>query len=151
MFSDITAYSIGDDSGPVSLAVGDFNNDSLTDIVVANSISNNIIVFVGLGNGNFSILKTYSTGDASQPISVAVGDFNRDHLLDIAVANFGTNNICIFFGHVNGSFINQTWYPLEFNARPTSIILKDLNNDGWEDIAVSVSGTNNVKILWNTC
>jgi hypothetical protein len=151
IFSNITTYSTGDNSHPSSLAVGNFNNDSLTDIVVANSVSNNIVVFVGLGSGNFSILKTYSTGDASQPVSIAVGDFNRDYQLDIVVANFGTNNVCVFFGSGDGRFTNQTWYPLEFNAHPSSVIFKDLNNDGWEDIAVSTYGTNNVKILWNTC
>jgi hypothetical protein len=135
----------------LSLAAGNCNDDSLTDIVVANSKTNNIAVFVGLDNGTFSILMTYSTGNASQPVSVAVGDFNRDYQLDIVVANFGTNDICVLFGYGNGSFANQVWYALEFNAQPSSVIPKDLNNDGWEDIIVTAYGTNNVKILWNTC
>jgi hypothetical protein len=135
----------------LSLAAGNCNDDSLTDIVVANSKTNNIAVFVGLDNGTFSILMTYSTGNASQPVSVAVSDFNRDYQLDIVVANFGTNNICVLFGYGSGSFANQVWYQLEFNAQPSSVIPKDLNNDGWEDIIVTAYGTNNIKILWNTC
>jgi len=134
MFSNVTTYSISYDSYPSSLAVGDFNNDSFTDIIVANSMTNDITVFVGLGDGTFSIFISYSTGIASQPMSVAVGDFNRDNRLDIVVGNFGTNNVCILFGYGNGRFTNQTWYPLEFNARPRSVIFKDFNNDGWEDI-----------------
>ena len=94
--------------GPRSVAVGDFNNDTWLDMVVANNIVNNIAIYLGYGNGTFSSLIMYSTGSGSTPYMVAVGDFNNDHQLDIAVANFGTNNIGIFLGFGNGSFANHT-------------------------------------------
>jgi hypothetical protein len=150
-FTNVTTYSTGNDSSPMSLAIGDFNDDSLTDIVVANSNTNNAVVLIGYGNGSFSTFMPYPMGDSSQPASIAVGDFNRDHRLDIAVANYGTNNVCILFGCGNGTFTNLTWYPLGYDSRPTSIIFKDLNNDGWEDIAVATSGIDNIKILLNLC
>ena len=150
-FSNVRTYSTGDDSHPMSLAIGDFNNDSLTDIVVANSNTNNIVVFMGCSNGSFSTFKAYSMGDSSQPVSVALGDYNRDHQLDIAVANYGTNNVCVLFGKHDGTFTNQTWYPLGYDSQPTCVIFKDLNNDGWNDIIVTTSGTDNIKILWNLC
>jgi hypothetical protein len=96
------------------------------------------------------MLKTYSTGNISQPVSVAAGDFNIHYQLDIVLANYDTDGVCLF-GLVNGSFINKTCYPSEYNARLSSVFLKDMNNNGWEDIVVSIYGTNNVKILWNTC
>ena len=151
MFSNVTTYSTGNDSYPLSLAIGDFNNDSLTDIVVANFQTNTVVVLIGYGDGSFSTLVTYSMGASSQPVSIAVGDFNRDYQLDIVVANFGTNNVCILFGFGNGTFTNQTWYPFEYNSRPKSIVFKDLNNDGWKDIAVATYGTDNIKILLNLC
>ncbi|CAF4057546.1 unnamed protein product, partial [Rotaria sordida] len=150
-FSNITTYSTGDDSYPLSLIVGDFNNDSLTDIIVANSMADNIIILIGLGNGEFFTLTTYSMGHNSQPMSIAVGDFNKDYKKDIAVANFGTNNICILFGYDNGTFTNQTWYALGYDSRPTWIVFKDLNNDTWDDIAVATYGIDNIKILLNLC
>ncbi|CAF3337784.1 unnamed protein product, partial [Rotaria sp. Silwood2] len=151
MFSNVTTYSTGDDSHPLSLAVADVNNDSLTDIIVGNSMTDNIVVFIGLGNGKFSTLTTYSMGYDSQPMSIAIGDFNRDYKKDIAVANFGANNICILFGYDNGTFTNQTWYPLGYDSRPTWIVFKDLNNDRWDDIAVATYGIDNIKILLNLC
>ncbi|CAF4034571.1 unnamed protein product [Rotaria sp. Silwood2] len=151
MFSNVTTYSTGDDSHPLSLAVADVNNDSLTDIIVGNSMTDNIVVFIGLGNGKFSTLTTYSMGYDSQPMSIAIGDFNRDYKKDIAVANFGANNICILFGYDNGTFTNQTWYPLGYDSRPTWIVFKDLNNDSWDDIAVATYGIDNIKILLNLC
>ena len=151
MFSNVTTYSTGDDSHPLSLAVADFNNDSRTDIVVANSKKNNVVVLSGHGNGSFSLSMTYSMGESSEPVSVAIGDFNRDYQLDIAVANSGSNTVCVLFGDGNGSFMKQTWYPLAYHSQPNWIVFKDLNNDGWEDIAVATYGIDNVKILLNLC
>jgi hypothetical protein len=150
-FTNVATYSTGTDSSPVSLDIGDFNDDSLTDIAVANSNTNNVVVLIGYGNGSFFTFMPYPMGDSSQPASIAVGDFNRDHQLDIAVANYGTNNVCILFGCGNGTFTILTRYPLGYDSRPTSIIFKDLNNDGWEDIAVATSGIDNIKILLNLC
>jgi hypothetical protein len=151
LFSKMKTYSTGNDSNPMSLAIGDFNNDSLTDIVVASSQANNIAVFIGHGNGNFSTLITYLTDKESQPVSIDVGDFNRDYKPDIVLANFGLNNVCILFGCGNGTFTNQTCYPLGYNSRPNWVIFKDLNNDHWEDIAVAITDIDNIGILMNLC
>ena len=48
----------------------------------------------------------------TDPRSIALGDFNRDGLMDIVVANFGTNNIEILFGFGNGSFYDRRQIPL---------------------------------------
>ena len=151
LFSNVTIYSTGDDSQPMSLAIDDFNNDSRTDIAVANSGSNNIAVLVRDGNGKFSILTAYPMDEDSKPLSVTVVDYNRDHQLDIAVTNYGANNVCVLFSNGNGTFTNQTCYSLGYDAQPTCIIFKDLNNDGWDDIIVTTSGTDNIKILLNLC
>ncbi len=92
---------------PRSVAVGDFNNDTWLDIVVANNAVNNIAIFLGYGNGTFLTGMTYSTGSDSAPYMVAVGDFNSDHRSDIAVANFGSNSVGIFLGLGDGSFESQ--------------------------------------------
>ncbi|CAF4630636.1 unnamed protein product, partial [Rotaria socialis] len=47
---------------PWSVAVGDFNNDTRLDIVVANSDDNSVSVLLGYGNGSFQNQMTFSTG-----------------------------------------------------------------------------------------
>ncbi|CAF5025798.1 unnamed protein product, partial [Rotaria sp. Silwood1] len=42
---------------------------------------------------------TYSTD--SSPWSIAVGDFNNDTILDIVVANLGSDNVGVFLGRGN--------------------------------------------------
>ena len=47
---------------------------------------------------------------ALHPYSVAVGDFNNDTILDIIVANYGTNNLGVLLGYGNGTFANMVLY-----------------------------------------
>ena len=45
----------------------------------------------------------FGAGDG--PISVAVGDFDGDTDLDLAVANFDSNNVSILLNNGNGSLV----------------------------------------------
>ncbi|CAF1252945.1 unnamed protein product [Rotaria magnacalcarata] len=90
-----TTYSTGNNSQPYSIAIEDFNNDTLLDIIVANYDANNVVILLEQGNGTFEDPKVFSIGYGSFPFSVVAGDFNRDSKLDFAVANYGTDNLKI--------------------------------------------------------
>ena len=47
-------------------------------------------------------------GAGRVPVSVAVGDFNGDHSLDLAVANARSDNVSILLGSGTGSFAAAT-------------------------------------------
>jgi hypothetical protein len=83
---------------PDSVAVGDFNGDGWPDLAVANSGSNTVSILLNKANGtgNFTLASSPATG--TSPLSVAVGDFNGDGRLDLAVANSGSNTISILLG-----------------------------------------------------
>jgi hypothetical protein len=49
-------------------------------------------------------------GTGSLPFSVAVGDFNGDGKLDLAVANGGSNTVSILLGTGTGSFGAKTGF-----------------------------------------
>ncbi|CAF1333784.1 unnamed protein product, partial [Adineta steineri] len=135
--------------GPRSVAVGNFNDDELLDIVVANSIVNSISVFLGYNNGAFASNMTYSTGLYSAPYMVAIGDFNNDHHTDIAVAYFGTNSIGVFLGLRNGSFTNPTVISTG-SSRPVWIHVTDLDNDTSLDIVTANYGTDSISIFYGS-
>lgn len=116
-----------------SIAVDDFNNDKWLDIVVVNRAVHNMIIFRGAGSGNFATPTMHFTGLYSTPYMVAVDDFNNDHRLDIAVANFDTNCIGMFMGIGNGSFNHHLIISTSF-SRPIFIHIIDLNNDTLLDI-----------------
>ncbi|CAF1004333.1 unnamed protein product [Adineta steineri] len=147
-FGNQTSYSTGDNSDPMFVAVADFNNDKNLDIVVANSGTNNIIIFLNYGNGSFPNQITYSTGSDSEPYSVAVGDFNNDTRLDIVAANFGTNNIVVFLGYGNGSFYTQQTYSTGDGSGPQFLAIQDFDKDGLLDIAVACQYTSSLNIFF---
>jgi len=78
--------------GPVPGAMADLNGDNKPDVVAAGP-TNNIMLYLGNGDGTFQTPISITVGQS--PHSVAVGDFNRDGLLDLAVANSGDNTVTI--------------------------------------------------------
>ncbi|CAF0975299.1 unnamed protein product [Rotaria sp. Silwood1] len=147
-FATQITISIGNDSSPTSVAVGDFNNDDRLDIAVANAGTHNIGILLGHGNGSFDEQTTYSTGDSSNPVWIVVNDFNNDHQLDIIVANFFTSNIGIFFGYGNGTFAEIIYYSTGIGSSPCSIAVADLDKDNRLDLVVANLGTNNIVVFY---
>jgi hypothetical protein len=147
-FSNQTTYSTGSGSSPVSITIGDLNNDSCWDIVVANPSGYNIGIFLGYGNGTFSSQITYPTGNNSYPQSVAIGDFNNDRQSDIVVANYRTQNVGVFLSYKNGTFSNQLNYSTGSQSSPLSVAVGDFNNDSRLDIVVASYITNTIIILF---
>ena len=146
-FSSQMVYSTGADSRPVAVVVGDFNNDVILDIAVANYRADARWVFLGYGNGSFSLQKILSTGVGCGPYSLAIGEFNKDAQLDIAVVNHNTDTLGIFLGYGNGAFSNQTVYSTGVDSSPSSIIVADFNKDNRQDLAVSNYRTDNIVIF----
>jgi hypothetical protein len=150
-FANQVTYSTGSYSSPYSIAAGHFNNDTQLDIVVANYNSDNVGVFLGHTDGSFRNQTTYSTGGSSSPYYVAVGFFNNDTILDIIVANYGTNNVGIFVGHGNDTFARMVSFPMDYGSRPFSVVTGNFNNDTKLDFAVANGGTDSLSVLLQTC
>ncbi|CAF4099052.1 unnamed protein product, partial [Adineta steineri] len=146
-FANVMIYSTRDGSRPLSLISGDFNKDNRIDIVVANYGTNDICIFHGFGNGTFILFEIYSTGDGSLPSMITISDLNNDSYLDIIVANFGTNNVGIFYGLNNDSFDAQITYSTSTNSKPLWVSVDDYNNDNYLDLAIANSNLNNIGIL----
>ena len=145
-FSYRMRYSTGYDSFPVSVISADLNNDHRLDLAVANSGTNNIGIFFGRGNGQFSGEKIFPTGIGSHPNSIGVGHFNSDDLLDIVVASYRTNTVGILWNTGTGTFVEQTTSLLE-NASPYLIDVADMNNDQRSDMVIISRDTNKICIL----
>ena len=150
-FVNQITYSTGHDSKPCWVAVGDFNNDSRLDIVVANSGANNVGIFLSNGSGTFSTQMIYSTGVDSQPYSVAVLDLDNDTRLDVAVANYGSDSVIVLFGDGNGSFSKQLIFDTGFDSHPFSLAVGDVNNDNLSDIIGTNDGYGNIDIILKEC
>jgi hypothetical protein len=135
-------------SGPVSVAVGDFDRDGRLDLAIANASTSNITILLGDGSGNFVTTPAgspFNLAGGITPVSIATADFNRDGRIDLVVANMTTNNVSILLGGASGTFGGA----VNFNVgiTPFSVTVGDFNLDGKPDIAVANSASNNVSIL----
>ncbi len=52
-FANVVTYAAGGGSLPRYISVGDFNNDNISDIAIANSGANYIFLLFGFGDGSF--------------------------------------------------------------------------------------------------
>jgi hypothetical protein len=78
---------------------------------------------------------------------VAVTDFNGDGIQDLAVANWGSNNVSVLLGNGDGSF--QAALNFGADSYPYSAAVGDFNADGLPDLAVANIVSNNVSVLIN--
>jgi hypothetical protein len=137
-------YATG--TGPVAVVTGDFNGDGILDLAVANSTANTVSVLLGNGNGTFQAKPDFPTGTGTQnPVWLAVGDFNRDGNLDLAVANEATNTIAIFLGNGDGTFTLKSSPAVA--SGPVSVAVGDLNGDGILDLVVASFTGDSVSVL----
>jgi len=127
---------------PWGLAAGDFNGDHTIDLAVTNNNAKpgtrtQVKVLLGEGNGLFQKPAGYSVGNT--PLSVAVGDFNGDGKLDLAVANLLEPNgrpgkISVLLGNGDGTFQKQVTYKAVDEL--LHVAVGDFNGDGKPDLAV---------------
>ncbi|MFI5364601.1 MAG: FG-GAP-like repeat-containing protein [Candidatus Binatia bacterium] len=147
-FGVATTFGVG--NGPDSVAVGDFSGDGHLDLAVVNGFDNpvpgTVSVLLGTGTGSFGAATNFAVG--AFPGSVAVGDFNGDGHLDLAVANGFPSTVSILLGTGTGSFGAATNFTVGFGA--DSVAIGDFNGDGHLDLATANAGDNTVSILLGT-
>ena len=105
-------------SGPQSVVVGDVNEDGKLDLIVADRSSNSVSVLLHKSTGGFLASNGSPFAVGTQPYSVAVGDFNADGKLDLAVANSGSSNVTILLGDGSGGFSPAASSPIAVGNHP---------------------------------
>jgi hypothetical protein len=138
-----------------NIEVGDFNGDGKPDLLISNECvsdadctQSTVAVLLGNGDGTYQPAMASKTGAVLA--SVAIGDFNRDGKLDVAVNNAcpdigcTSGSVNILLGNGNGTFQPPVAYPSGGNA--FSLEAGDINGDGKLDLIV-VNGSNSAGVL----
>ena len=133
---------LGSGTGPLSVAVGDFNGDAKLDMVVIYSGSNTVNISLGNGDGTFQPSVDYPS--SSFPFSAAIGDFNADGKLDLVVAN-QNGSVSVFLGKGDGTFQPAVTYLTGMQS--FSVAVGDFNGDGKLDVVTANYGSNDVSVL----
>jgi VCBS repeat-containing protein len=131
--------------GPTSVAVGDFNGDDDPDLAVANQFDGTVSVLLGTTGGGFSGPTPAGNYSGSDPMSVAVGDFNGDADPDLAVGDMSPGEVLVFLGGAGGTFSGPT--TLTVDSGVSSVAVGDFNRDGDPDLAVANFNLGRVSVL----
>jgi gliding motility-associated-like protein len=127
---------------PQELAKGDFNNDGKIDLLSCNfnGLANQqLTVLLNTGTGTFTGTNKKNFSSATNPIDVAVGDFNEDGKLDVVTCSQSNNNFSLLLGDGTGNLAA----PVNIAAGdlPQGIAVGDMNKDSHLDVLVTNRGT----------
>ena len=148
--------------GPEAVKTTDVNGDGLLDLLVSNGGGNDLLVYLGLGNGQFGAAQSFFTG--TKPAQFTVADLDGNGWLDVVVANEGSNDVSVLLGEgvraADGSVAGWKFtYGPRLNAGydavtgaqlglgPVATAVADVTGDGVLDVLVTNRASNNVALL----
>src|SRR5262249_50617951 len=109
--------------------------------------SGKVSILLSNGDGTFQAAKNYDSG--SGPWRIAVGDFDHDKKLDLAVTDYSNTKVIILLGNGDGTFQTADTYGLGPDASgPWGIAVGDFTGDGFSDcLATANYSSSNVTVL----
>jgi beta-lactam-binding protein with PASTA domain len=138
-FAAVADFTVG--RNPTSVAIGDFNDDGISDLAVTNGFDASVSILLGHGDGFFGPADEFPVRFV--PVALAVGDFNSDGKPDLAVVN--GSDISILVGRGDGSVGLDTDFAL--GNHPTALSVGDFDGDGKLDIAVATYNTATISTM----
>jgi 6-phosphogluconolactonase (cycloisomerase 2 family) len=156
-FASLPPLTVG--VAPIDAVVGDFNQDGKQDLAIVNfcgtdpscsgQSAGTVSILLGNGDGTFSVKSTVTVG--LLPTTAAIGDFNRDGKLDLAVVNYCVNSclegstVSILLGNGDGTFAAGN--DVSVASTPWTVITADFNGDGNLDLATAnLSGSVSISL-----
>jgi hypothetical protein len=130
---------------PAMVVAADLNGDGKLDAVTAGfgGAAYQLAVLFNQGSGSLAGEQDYVL--TNSPINLAVGDFNGDGRMDIAVATASPNGqagpfgVYVLFGQNDGTFAAPRL--VDSSVTPAALAVGDLNGDGHADLVVGDQGT----------
>ncbi|HBI43679.1 MAG TPA: hypothetical protein DDY78_12640 [Planctomycetales bacterium] len=136
--------------GPGAMLQADLNNDNIPDLIIANSGSNTVLVYLGQKGGGFSATpQSFFVGD--NPVGLYVTHLmGASALPDLVVANQGSNDVSVLIGSTdaNGAWIFKNGPRLSSGGvGPIAVTSRDLSGTGVQDLLVTNGQSGNIATL----
>ena len=144
-FQSAQQYTV--DVDPNAMVAGDFSGNGHLDLALAGPSSQDFVgevqILINNGEGSFSPGQQYQVG--LTPNAIVAGDFNGDGVLDLAIADSGSNQVSILLGNGGGTFQPGIQYATD--SYPDALAAGDFNGDGKLDLVAANQGGDDVSIL----
>ena len=147
LFGPATTYDVPG-SFLTDVAAGDLDRDGDVDVVAATTSSpGQVGVLRNNGNGTFATATPEQFGSIpADPAELALGDVNRDGVLDLVVVSRGIPRVPVLLGAGDGTFADPTccFAPSSGSQTflsPQDVAVADLDRDGKPDVAVTAPGS----------
>lgn len=131
--------------GEKTCATADANGDGLPDLFVGAYGSDEVLVFLGDGDGGLAFHTKVPAG--GNPWMIVAADLNADGHVDVISANRTGDNVAILFGDGAGGLGEPNTYPVGGN--PLAVDVGDLDGDGDLDVVTSEYEGNSYTIYEN--
>ena len=133
---------------PGAVKLADMNGDGIQDLIVANSGGNNVLVYPGLGNGQFGppVGGTAGFPVGTDPTGLTVASLNGQP--DLLVADTGSNGVSVLLGEGTGSSWTMIPGPrIETGAGPVATVVGNLFGSSQTELAVANSQADTVQVF----
>ena len=126
---------------------GDFNNDGREDGILFTQTPNAFHAEISTGTGTYTEVSSYALPNNEGPQVYAVGDFNNDGKLDVAIVT-AAKKLYVYRGTGDGKFEAPVTTSLPF--LPSAMQTADVNHDGKMDLVLvnSPSGANSTLVTY---
>lgn len=145
LFSQPVNYSLNTSSDTTGITSGDFNNDSVLDIILVNEFQ--YVVFLGKqdtgknGRDLFEEPVKYSLEESlwyNDAFDIISHDFNGDSILDLAISTQNFPTVNVLFGEGDGTFqMSERYYGMANGSENSFLGMGDFDGDGLQDIVLA--------------
>lgn len=144
----------------IKLVAGDIDGDGDNDIVLQSFYSPGVSEFnVSFNDGDGQFDESRDFGDTNRiPNGLALGDFDNDGDLDVAVSGDGyfddgcqctlNNGIAVFANRGDGVF-DRTLYNAISESWPIGVVAGDINGDGYSDLIAAYAYKPGFEVFFN--
>lgn len=149
------AASVAVGSSPWFVTAADWNGDGKMDLAVVNNgmtaSTYMVSILLGDGKGSFATPVNIDIGNQSAPRGAVATDLNKDGIMDLVVAGYGSNTLPVLIGKGDGTF--EPVLSVTGPAFPQSVDAADFDGDGMPDLVATSSstGSQNVATLLGQC
>jgi len=131
---------------PINMISGDFNRDGINDLAVTMRY-HKVMILLGKGKGRFK--NPIPIKVKGQPTAIVLGDYDKNKIVDIAVAlaGSGKTGVQILWGMGDGTF--ELSSIIKGGGQPLTLANIDVDNDGYDDLVSSSNVLHAMTLIRN--